>query len=72
MEMILVILAGICMLASVLMIPVSLVLMVKFVIKLIKDAPEAEVYKSGFFMFGSMVLGSGLHTWAGWLLSLAG
>ena len=71
MEMILVILAGICMLASVLMIPVSLVLMVKFVIKLIKDAPEAEVYKSGFFMFGSIVVGGGLSTWAEWLLMLA-
>ena len=72
MEMILVILAGICMLASVLMIPVSLVLMVKFVIKLIKDAPEAELYKWGCFMFGSIVLGGGLSTWAEWLLSLAG
>ena len=70
MDIVLLVLAGVCLLGWVVLACASLFYMVKFFINIVKDAPELEIYKPGCIGFGAILLGSSVLDTASWLLSM--
>ncbi len=70
MDIVLLVLACVCLLGWVVLACASVYYCVTFLVNMIKDAPELEIYKSGCFGFGAILLGSSVLDTASWLLSM--